>query len=189
MGNFINHKHDNKIPVDQRQEYIADGAQHLAKATLRLAQNGGIPPAEKRKVGQETIALARRALEIHTRLFGTEHERVAIDMSVLAEALNHFNDVDDEEVLLLHRLAIAIDTRLYGRTSTSVAIGESKWGGVYLARANRALAANELNRRTTMIELALPHLRESLRIDRVIGNVDSAAITAQIIAFCEHQLQ
>jgi len=60
---IINHKYDNKIPEDQRQDYIARGAYNLAEATLHLAQSGGIPPAQKQKAGQETIALARKALE------------------------------------------------------------------------------------------------------------------------------
>ena len=60
---IINHKHDNKIPDDQRQPYIVDGAYYLARATLRFAQTGGIPPEEKQKPGQETIELARKALE------------------------------------------------------------------------------------------------------------------------------
>ena len=69
---IINHKHDNKIPDDQRQRYIAKGAYHLSHATLRLAENGGIPPEEMQKAGQEAIVLARKALEIHTQVRGTE---------------------------------------------------------------------------------------------------------------------
>ena len=92
---IINHKHDNKIPEDQRQYYIAMGAYMLAYATLQLAKTGGIPPEVKQKTGQETIALARRALEIHTQLHGAEHVTVAGDVFILAEAIDHFND-DDE---------------------------------------------------------------------------------------------
>ena len=73
---IINHKHDNKIPDDQRQRYIAEGAYLLAVSKNQLAENVGVPPAEKQKVGQETIALARKALEIHTQLYGTENTHV-----------------------------------------------------------------------------------------------------------------
>ena len=100
LWEIINHKHDNKIPDDKRQRYIADGAYFLAYATLRSAQFGGIPPEEKQKAGQDAIALARRALEIHTQLAGTDCGTVANAMGVLAEALGYFNDDDDEDVLL-----------------------------------------------------------------------------------------
>ena len=89
---IINHKHDNKIPEKERQSYIAKGAYLLATATLRLAMAGGIPPHEKQKAGQEAIAHARKALEIHTQLYGTEAIEVANVKCVLAELLGYFND-------------------------------------------------------------------------------------------------
>ena len=70
-------------------------------ATVRLAENGGIPPKEKKITGQGSITLARKALEIHTQLFGSESEKFANDMSVLAEALDYFNNDGDDEVLRL----------------------------------------------------------------------------------------
>ena len=40
LWEIINHKYDNKIPEDQRQEYIAQGAYFLAKAILRSMSTG-----------------------------------------------------------------------------------------------------------------------------------------------------
>ena len=97
LWGIINHKHDNKIPDDRRQEYIAHGAYFLASATLSLAKNGGIPPAEKQKVGQEAIVLLRQALEIHTQLYGADDVNVANDMGELAGVLDYFNDNDDDK--------------------------------------------------------------------------------------------
>ena len=54
---IINHKHDNKIPEDQREWYIAEGAYFLASATVRVADAGGIPDreAESRTSGNCTL--------------------------------------------------------------------------------------------------------------------------------------
>ena len=191
LWEIINHKHDNKIPDDVRPPYIARGAYHLAEATLQLAMAGGIPLGEKRKkAGQETIALARRALEIHTQWYESENGEIANDMAVLAEALDHFNDCDDEEVLRLFEQAKAINARVYGGLSASVARGESKMGGVCYKRAERALQlANDLDRFLANMKLALPHFRESARINRAIGLVDMANQTAQLITQVEKRLQ
>ena len=186
---IINHKHDNKIPDDQRQRYIADGAYCLAQATFRFAKAGGIPPEEKQKAGQEAIVLARRALEIHTQLYGPENCEVANDMGVLAEALDYFNDDDNEEVLCLLEQSKAIHARVYGSSSTNVAIGEQKLGEVYLYQAKRARAADDLDRCVASMELALPHYRESARIYRAIGRMDDADGAAQIAVDIEELLR
>ena len=174
LWGIINHKHDNKIPENQRQQYIADGAYYLATATQALAKNGGIPPEEKQKAGQEVIALARRALEIHTQVRGSESSDVATDMGVLAEALDYFNDNDDEEALLLFERSIAIHTREFGISSVNVAVGEAKLGAAFNARAERARTVNDLDRCKANLELALPHYRESARIYHAIGHEDEA---------------
>ena len=186
---IINHKHDNKIPDDQRQRYIAQGAYYLANATLKLARTGGIPPGEKQKTGQEAIALARRALEIHTQLFGTEDVKVANDMSILAELLEYFNDGDEDEILRLFEQSIAIHARVFGSSSVSVAVGEGKLGDAYYNRAKRARAAKDLDREQANLELALPHFRESGRIFRAIDRVELADSVAQYAVVIEEQLR
>ena len=67
---------DSHIPENKLQWFIAEGAHYLAKSTLFLAQSGGMPAEEKQKAGQEAITLARRSLEIHTRLHGNESDEV-----------------------------------------------------------------------------------------------------------------
>ena len=186
---IINHKHDNKIPDDQRQRYIADGAYSLAQATLRLAKDGGIPPEEKQKAGQEAIALARRALEIHTQLYGTESGKAATDMGVLAEALDYFNGVDDDEVLRLFEQSIAIYARVYGSSSVNVATSAFNFGNAYLRRAERAHGANDLDGCVANLELALPRYREAARIYRAINRIDDADDAAREVDKVEEHLR
>ena len=185
---IINHKHDNKIPEDQRQPYLAQGAYYLASATLYLAQNGGIPPAEKQKAGQEAIVLLRRALEIHTQLFGAENDKVACDMGILADTLAHFNDDDDDEVICLFEQSKAIHTRACGSSSLNVAVCEGKLGHTYNDRAVRAYNANDLDRSLANFELALHSCREALRIYRAIGHADRANEVAQNVDKLEKKL-
>ena len=189
LWEIINHKHDNKIPDDQRQLFIARGACVLASATLQLAENGGIPPEEKLKAGQEAIVLARRALEIQTQVGWTEGTEVSCTMCVLADSLDHFNDDDDEEVLRLHERAKAIQARIYGSSSLSVAIRESKLGGVYYKRADRASTANDQGRYMANLELSLPRFRESARILRAIGRTDKADTATQNAVKIEEALR
>ena len=92
---------DGIIPSDQRESLLAEGAHWLARATMKLAEAGGIPSEEKQKAGEKAIAHARKALEIHTQLQGIESTYVANDMTVLAGALKYF-DVDDDEILRLY---------------------------------------------------------------------------------------
>ena len=189
LWEIINHKHDNKIPDDQRQRYIAKGAYHLAQAMLRLAKAGGIPPAEKQQTGQEAIALLRRAMEIHTQMYGTERSTTSNDMCILAEALEYFNNVDDDEVFRLFEQSIAIDTRLFGNTSVNVATGEEKLGNTYYNRAGRASDANDLDCEMANLELTLPHYREAARIYRAINRMDDADRLARQIDRLEERLR
>ena len=165
---------DGIIPSDQRQKLLARGSYWLSQATLFLAQAGGIPPAEMQKAGEEAIALARKALEIHTQLHGTESAEVAMDTTTLAGALNCFNDVDDDEILRLHEQANAITIRLEGSSSVNVAVGKSNLGNAYYNRTTRACAANDLDRCVANLELALPHYREAARLYRENNHVDKA---------------
>ena len=84
---------DNFIPAHQQPQFLADATHYLAHAIFCLAHDGGIPPAENQTTGKEAIALARKAVELHIQLHGTEHDNVAIDLCILAEALDYFNDV------------------------------------------------------------------------------------------------
>ena len=178
---IINHKHDNKIPDNQRQRYIARGAYYLAQATIRLAENGGIPPEEKQKAGQEMIALARKALEIHTQLFyDTDQAKVASAMLVLADSLKYFNNDVDDEVLRLYEQAIAIYARVQGSSSANVATSEFNLGNAYHAKAKKAQDVKDLDRELANLELSLPRYREAARIYRAINLVDDADEAAQI---------
>ena len=189
LWEIINHKHDNKIPDDQRQHYNAQGAYFLAATTLHLAMAGGIPPEEKPKAGQEAIALARRALEIHTQLYGAENDKVATDMGVLAELLEYFNCDDNDEVLRLYEQSTAIHVRVEGNSSVNVAIGEGNLGETYYNRASRAEDASDLDRALANLELALPHYREAARIYCAVGHVEDADDSAQMVDHVEEQLQ
>ena len=189
LWEIINHKHDNKIPEDRRQAYIARGAYFLAQATLHLSQNGGIPLEEKQKAGQEAISLLRRAMEIHTRLHGNGDVKVSNVMGALADALDYFNDVDDDEILRLLERTIAIYVRVYGNLSVNVAGSETNLGAAYLTRATRARAAKDLDREQVNLELALPRFREASRIFRVVNRMDMVERTGRAIEEVEMKLQ
>ena len=189
LNEIINHKYDNKIPEDQRQRYIAKGAYFLALATLRLAQDGGIPPGEKQKAGVEVIALARRALEIHTQLYGTEDNNVAGDTVVLADALNVFINDGDDEILRLYEQAIAIYTRVYGSSSVNAAVSEGKLAAVFYKRAEKVRVANDLDRELANLKMALTHIRESSRIYQATARVDDANRAAQLTVVIEERLR
>ena len=176
---------DGIIPSDQRESLLARGSYWLSQATRHLAQAGGIPLEEKQKAGEEAIALARKALEINTQLHGTESARIALDMCGLADALDYFNNVDDDEILRLYEQAIAIYRRVEGSSSVNVAVGEESLGNAYHKRAIRAHAANDLDRCMANEELALPHYREATRIYRVIKHVDAADRTLRRVAQAE----
>ena len=182
---MINDMTDSFIPSDERPYFLADGSRYLALAIYHLASNGGIPPEGKQKAGEEAIVLAREALEIRTQLHGTECIDVAGDMTVLADVLDYFRNVDDDEVLRLYEQSIAIFSRVHGSSSPNVGVGERKSGSVYRSRANRALDANDLDRCMANLELALPHYREAARIDRAVNRVVSADRNLQIVSDIE----
>ena len=173
---------DNFIPVDQQPRFLADVSYWLAAAILGSAQAGGIPPAEKQKAGKEAITSARKALEMHTQLSGTESTQVAADTGILAGTLEYFNDVDDDEILRLREQVVAIFSRVEGNSSPNVAIGEANLGNAYGQRARRALAANDLDRCLANLELALPHRREVARIYRANNLGEKAGYALGIVA-------
>ena len=171
---MINEMTDNLIPVEERPPFLADISRLLAEAIHGLAEDGGYPPAEKQKAGEEAIALARQALEIHTQLHGTESVKVAGDLGTLADVLEYFNNVDDDQVPCLHEQALAIFGRLEGHSSLNVATCEGKLSRMFDKRAKRALDAGDSDKCIVNLELALPHDREAARIFRIVDHVDSA---------------
>ena len=171
---LVNDTTDNFIPVDDRPRYLADVSSSLASAILNLAKAGGIPPEEKQKAGEEAITLARKTLEIHTQLNGTESTGVACDMRLLADVLDQFNGVDDDEIPRLREQAIAIYGRVEGSSSYNVAVGENNLGATYKNRAKRARAVNDLDRCVANLELALSHYRKAARIFRANNVSDKA---------------
>ena len=158
---------DGIIPSDQRERLLAEGC-------YWLAQEGGIPPEEKQKAGERAIALARQALELHIQLHGTENVRVANSMTIIADVLCFFNNVDDDEILRLHERANSITSRLEGAASANVGVGEHNLGLAYQSRAERAEVANDVDRCMANFELALIHFHKAAKILRAINHVESA---------------
>ena len=173
---MINEMTDNFIPSDQRSQFLADGSHCLAQAIHRLSKAGGIPPEGKQKAGEEAITLARQALELNTQLHGAESGKLAIVKGVLADTLDHFNDVDDDEVLRLYEQAISIHRRVEGILSVNVAAVEGNLGMVYQSRAVRAATVEpqDLNRSVINFELALSHYEEAARIYEAMHLIDNA---------------
>ena len=180
---------DSHIPDNKRQYFTARGAYYLAFAMLHLAQHGDIPPEANQTAGQEAIALARRALEIRTQMHGTEHQHAANAMRLLADALDYFNNVDDEEVLRLFEQSITIAARVEGTSSANVGAGKTNLGIAYHKRAERARAANDLDRALVNLEQARPHYVESVRIFRAVNHMDRANIAEHHLARVEEELR
>ena len=186
---MINEMTDNFIPADQRSRFLAEGSQNLAQAIHRLAKAGGIPPEAQQKAGKEAIELAHQALKLRIQLRGTENGQVANDMLTLADVLDHFNDVDDDEILRLYEQAIAIHCRVEGSLSFNVAASEGNLVFAYSNRSNRAMAANDLDRALANLELALPHYREAARIFQAINHVDNADKSLRKVASTEENIR
>ena len=70
---------DSHTPDDEREWFTARGAYYLARAMLRLAISSDVPPEANQAVGQEAIALARRALEIQTQRLNDEKITAVLD--------------------------------------------------------------------------------------------------------------
>ena len=170
---------DSHIPEYLQQPFIARGAMELARSLWQSAENGGIPPEEQRETGVEAIMLARRALEIYTEVYGAESEQVANSIGILADVLDYFNDVDDDEVLRLFEQSKAICVRMEGSLSPNVAANEKNLGIAYERRERRALAAHDLDRYVANLELTLSRFRESARVFRASNRMDDADRAAQ----------
>ena len=180
---------DNFIPSNQRSRFLADGSYWLARAILCMAEAGGIPPEEKQKAGEEAIELLHQALEVHTQLHGTENVDVAGDKVILADVLDYFNDVDNDQILRLYEQANATNRRFEGRSSLNVAAGENNLANAYLRRAARAQAANGLDRCAENLNLAMVHYHEALRIFLAINHVDKAFNALRSIAQVEEKMR
>ena len=185
---IINETTDNIISPNQRQEILAKGAVYLANATLALSHAGGIAPEAKQAAGVKAIALAREALEITTQLFGARSVDAATNMVVLAQALDHFNDVDDDEIIRLYAQANSIFIRIEGSTSSNVAVNENNFADAYRKRARRAYNADDLDRELVNLELALPHYLEELRILKANNDVASVAESRHNVTFIEEKI-
>ena len=185
---MITARYDNIVPEGQRQQYLADGSHLLADATYALAESGGIVLEDKQKAVEKAIALAHKALEIHTQLHGAESAKVANDMVSLAKALMCFNSVDDDEILRLFQQAKAIYRRLEGNLSPNVAVCEGYLAAAYQTRAFRARDTSDLDRSVANLELALTHFREAERTYHTINYVDAAGKAAECIADIEEAL-
>ena len=179
---------DNFIPSDEQPWFLAEVSHWLALAIYRLAATGGIPPTEQQKVGKEAIEHARKALEMHTQLCGTESSRVAGAMGSLADILNHFNDIDDDALRLFEQ-SISLFRLVEGSLSMNVGVNEFNLGNFFRKRAERAEAASDLDRELANAELALLHFRESARIYSSINHVDKADDSLRHIATTEENIR
>ena len=180
---------DNFIPVHQQPRFLADVSYYLSQAIYHLAKAGRIPPEEKQKAGEEAIVHARKALEINTQLYGTESSQVALSMGSLADVMDCFNEVDDDEILRLHEQAIAIYRRVEGYSSYNVATCHSQFGNAYNRRAARVRGVDNLDRCLVNMELALIHYREAARIYRAIDHVDNADNAFRNVADVEEHIR
>ena len=186
---MINEMTDNFIPADELPSFLARASRLLARSIYRLAESGGIPPAEKQKAGEEAVTLARQALKLDTQLFGKDSAQVAHNMTALANVLDYFNDVDDDEVFRLRVQSNAIYSRVEGSSSLNVAIGENQLGNGYSHRAKRVKDASGVDRHLADLELALTHYRAACRIYRVINHVQGARETTYNIDQTEEHIR
>ena len=184
---------DGIIADNHRQKFIAEGSNLLALATYRLAESGGIPSAaEKKKAGEEAIVLARKSVDLYTRLHGSESNELAVSFSTLAHCLKFFDDLnndDGNEIFRLYEKSITMFSRVQGSQSPNVAAASKNLGAMYEKRAMKAHANNDLDRCITNLELALPHFRKGERIYRENNFMDAANKATQAIVHTETELR
>ena len=187
---MINEMTDNFIPSDKRPQFLAHVSCLLATATFRLAEAGGIPPAEKQKMGEDSIVFARQALEIHTRLCGAGSSEVAIDLIALGDVLGFFNDVDDDEIPRYYQRAIQIFARTEGALCANVATANHKLACAFQHRARRAdEISGDYPFCLVNYELALPHYREAVRIYRINNHTEHAEQAQELVARAMDNIQ
>ena len=78
---------------------------------------------------------------------------------------------------------------MVSKGAVNMAVGEHNVGRVYRKRADRALAADDLDRCMVNLELALPHCREAARICRCLNLRDKAAEAAHFVALTEGRIR
>ena len=180
----------NFIPANQRSMCLAEGSYYLSRAIFHLAEASGFPSEEeKKKTGVEAIELARKAIVLYTPLCGNESAKVAMATGSLADVLEYFNDVDDDEIPHLIKQSIAVYRRLEGNASMNVFKREIRLAYSYRQRANRAKDANDLDRSLANLELAMSHLRETARIARDINHAESIVNAHRGIAEIEESIR
>ena len=194
------HPMTHDIPEDKQQPFVASAAFYVARATFELAQAGGILPEEKQAAGNEAIALARKALQIHQKLAGAFASagvvaisgasalQVAFDMGALSQALECFNDDDnDDEPIFLFKQVIDIFSQV--ASAENVAIYTRNLGALYYKRACKPQTDKDLDRWLVNLEKAVPYFREAGRIYREINQVDSADQTAKSVTEIEEHIR
>ena len=157
------------LTITEHQAFLADGSFWLARSILDRAKAGRIPPHEKQKMGEEAIAFARKAYDLHPKLFAVPLLQISYDMTLLADVLRCFNDGDDHEIIRLQEQSVVFAFRAEGSSSPNVASTKNYLGLSYQKRAMRAENANDLDRCMTNLELALSQHREAARIFRAIN--------------------
>ena len=110
-------------------------------------------------------------------------------MGGLADILDYFNDVDDDEALRLQEQSIAIVCRVEGSSSYNVVAHECKLGKSYIKRAWRAHVVNDQDRELFNAELSLSHFHEAARISRAINRTDMDELCRCSIATLEERVQ
>ena len=129
---------------------------------------GPPPNTTRQKSGEETVALARQALQINIRMHGGDSHQTASSLLSLADVLRTYNnEMENSEVILLYEQSIDIFKRVQGISCVNVAVSENQLGNAYLARAEKARDAHDLEREQANLEFALPHYREAARILKV----------------------
>ena len=120
-------------------------------------------------MGEEAIAFARKAYDIHPKMFAVPLLQISYDMTLLADVLRCFNDGDDHEVIRLQEQAVVFAFRAEGNNSPNVASTKNYLGLSYQKRAMRAENAHDLDRCMVNLELALTNHREAARIYRFLN--------------------
>ena len=188
LHSTTHHFESDRIPDDKLQEYLGRGAKEYACSIWQLALAGGIPsPEEKKKRGEEAIALSRRSMEITTQVHGTESAYTASSMGTLASILDYFIGDCGIEAIRLIEQSIDIFAGVQGRMSMNVASAINNLGNVYCKRYQKAMASLDLEQALTNAELALPHYRDAAQIFNAINHVDIAEKARRNVVGLEEQ--
>jgi tetratricopeptide (TPR) repeat protein len=149
-GNLKDHKNG----MDQKSETIAQGAYNFAVAIFR--KGGGLIKAER---------LAREALSIRSRLYSSDHHKLASSCSLLAQILRHQGKLGDETKELCER-ALAIHIRHQGPDGSNTAISNINLGAFYRKLAN--VHHLEVALQKTFLLQAKAYFEEAVRIQKKI---------------------